>query len=459
MNERRFQQLENLLRRDGELTAHAIAKHLGISQPTVSRLLAAGGSQVVRIGRARASRYALARQIGRDGGRWPLYRIDPAGRAHRVGALSALHGERFLLEPPAFDPSPSRGIFADGLYPGLPWFLDDQRPQGFLGRAFARRIAAGIGAPADLLRWRVDDVLLALLRHSENRPGDFVLGEAALQRAQQAIAAPTDCIAAKRRKTHYPALAEAALRGEAVGSSAGGEQPKFAITLRDGDGLRPVIVKFSPRDDSAAGRRWADLLRAEHIAAVILRAHDVHAAHTNLVIADDRVFLEATRFDRTPVLGRRGFVSLAAVDTAFHGNGRLEWWRYAATLQRDGWLDADNARHLRLLSWFGTLIGNTDMHLGNAGLLLDAADIRVPTLAPAYDMLPMAFRPTAGGEVLAHDLTVVPPPPECRDDWLQAATIALVFWREVARTRSINADFATIAQRALVAVEEAVERA
>lgn len=456
MDERRFQQLESLLRHRGELTARDIGERLGISQPSVSRLLAGGGARIARIGRARATRYALTRAVGRDGGRWPLYRIDAAGRAHAVGELRALHGERFLFEPSSAAPAAPHDPFADGLYPGLPWFLDDQRPQGFLGRAFAQRIAADIGAPADLAHWRGDDVLLALLHHGDDLPGDFVLGEAALRRALQAIAAPTDVMDAARRKTRYPALAEAALRGEDVGSSAGGEQPKFAITLRDRDGLRPVIVKFSPRTDSAAGRRWADLLHAEHLAAGILRAHGVDAAHTRIVTAAGRVFLESTRFDRTPALGRRGFASLAAIDAAFHGNGRIAWWRYAATLQRDGWLDAAAARRLRLLGWFGALIGNTDMHLGNAGLIL--TDTRPLALAPAYDMLPMAFRPTTGGEVLARELAIELPPPECRDDWHQAAAMARVFWHEVAGARDIGAEFAGIARRAVVAVERAVAR-
>lgn len=456
MIEHRFRQLESLLRNSGALTANEIGTRLRISQPTVSRLLATGGTRIARIGRARATRYALAREVGREGGRWPLYRIDARGRAHRSGELAALHGERFLLDPATATPSPHANAFADGLYPGLPWFLDDQRPQGFLGRAFARRVAADIGAPADLGTWHGDDVLLALLRHGDDLPGDYVLGEAALQRAQRAIAAPIGVIDATRRKAQYPALAEAALRGEAVGSSAGGEQPKFAVTLRDGDGLRPVIVKFSPRGDSAAAKRWADLLRAEHIAASVLRAHGVAAAPSDLFIADGRVFLESTRFDRTPCLGRRGFASLAAVDAAFHGNGRLDWWRYADTLQHDRWLDADNAQRLRLLSWFGTLIGNTDMHLGNAGLLL--ADAHPPALAPAYDMLPMAFRPTVGGEVLARKPVIVPPPPECRADWMQAAAMARAFWRKVAGHRAINADFVAIARQALAALDAATSR-
>jgi hypothetical protein len=36
-------------------------------------------------------------------------------------------------------------------------------------------------------------------------------------------------------------------------------------------------------------------------------------------------------------------------------------------------LDADGARHLRPTGWFGRPIANGDMHLGNAGMLLQDA--------------------------------------------------------------------------------------
>src|SRR5690606_4975650 len=142
---------------------------------------------------------------------------------------------------------------------------------GFLGRAFARRIAADIAAPDDILLWRGDDAVLAMLRHGDDLPGDLVLGEASLQRALHAILEPQDTIPAEEREVRYPQLAEAALRGEAVGSPAGGERPKFAITLRSEQGLVPVIVKFSDRVQTPAGRRWADLLIAEHHACTVLR--------------------------------------------------------------------------------------------------------------------------------------------------------------------------------------------
>jgi hypothetical protein len=68
--------------------------------------------------------------------------------------------------------------------------------------------------------------------------------------------------------------------------------------------------------------------------------------------------------------------------------------------------------------WFGVLIGNNDMPLGNAGALL--ADTRPPALAPSYDMLPMALRPAASGEVVERDYTLALPTPEYRDDWRAA---------------------------------------
>jgi DNA-binding transcriptional regulator LsrR (DeoR family) len=61
-------------------TARELSAVLGVSQPTVSRLLAAAGDQVVKIGRARSSRSAAVRDVRGLGSRWPLYRVDASGR-------------------------------------------------------------------------------------------------------------------------------------------------------------------------------------------------------------------------------------------------------------------------------------------------------------------------------------------------------------------------------------------
>ena len=450
MIDTRLVQIEDLLRRQGPLTAAALGSALEVSQPTVSRLLASAGERIVRIGRARASRYVLGREIARAGRHWPLYRIDPAGRSHLLGELGALHGGGFHFSPARPLPTFVHGEFTDGLFPGVPWFLDDQRPQGFVGRSFVRRVAANIGAPDDLAGWQADDIVLALLRHGDDEPGDLVLGEDSLQRALQSMLVP-EAMAASARVEQYPALADAALAGEDVGSSAGGEQPKFTVLLRedehdieqDNDGYRSVIVKFSERTTTLAGQRWADLLRCEWTANDVLIANGVASAQSELLEADGRVFLQSTRFDRTAMLGRCGLVSLAALDAAYYGHGRIEWWTFARQLHADGWICAEDARDLAIRGWFGALIGNTDMHLGNVSLVL--GDTPPLALAPNYDMLPMALRPASSGEVVARDVKIPAPLPDQLDHWQTAAAMAQGFWQRVINNQAISAGFRDIA--------------
>jgi len=456
MDESRWTRLEVLLTRNGLVRAADIARELGVNQSTVSRLLADVGARVVRIGRARAARYALARNIGRAGSHWPLYRINAEGRAELLGELHALSGEHFWFESSGQRPAFLHGDFANGVFPGVPWFLDDQRPQGFLGRAFGRRVAADINANPDILLWNVDDIVLALLRHGDDAPGDLVLGETSLQQALQRIIEPADAIRAADRANEYPRRAEAALRGENFGSSAGGEQPKFALTLLDDKAARPVIVKFTERMETPGARRWADLLIAEHLAGVTLRDFGLAAADSEIFEAGGRLYLQSTRFDRTPARGRQGFVSLFALDAAYYGHGRIDWWRFAPELERDGWIDAESARRLRLYSWFGTLISNSDMHLANAALQL--TDERPLRLLPAYDMLPMHFRPAASGEVVERHYEIRLPTPEHRDDWQEAARIALQFWERTADEQRISPGFRELAGEARSALDRAIQR-
>lgn len=438
------------------MAAADIARTLGVSQPTVSRLIAAAGNDVIRIGKARAARYALARPIGRLGSNWPLYGIDPNGTPGLLGRLHAIGTEQYLFAPTEPTNAFLHGDFASGVYPGLPWFLADQRPQGFLGRAFAHRHARELNARDDVLLWSDDDVVLALLRYGADEPGHLVLGEDNLQTALRKALDTTDTISWAARDQRYPQLALAALQGDVVESSAGGEQPKFVVTLARRNTLTPVIVKFSDSVKTPSGRRWADLLVCEAIATEVLRAHGIEAAHDEIVESENRVFLQSQRFDRTSARGRVGYVSLASIDGAYYGHGRIAWWRLAPQLRDDGWISADDAERLAVLGWFGELIANTDMHLGNAALRL--GEQRPFALLPAYDMTPMRFRPGAGGEVVAREYVVEQPLPESFEHWRRASQGAHAFWQRCAGDERISKSFREIAAGAAKKLADAMAR-
>ncbi|USE74451.1 transcriptional regulator, partial [Escherichia coli] len=85
---------------------------------------------------------------------------------------------------------------------------------------------------------------------------------------------------------------------EIVGSSAGGEQPKFTYYAQTPSGNKHVLVKFTVPQQTAVSQRWGDLLIAESIAAQILRDGGIHAIESTVLVTSNRqVFLEAERFD------------------------------------------------------------------------------------------------------------------------------------------------------------------
>ena len=71
------------------------------------------------------------------------------------------------------------------------------------------------------------------------------------------------------------------------------------------------------------------------------------------------------RFDRVGALGRRGLLSLAALDAEFIGTGNSDWPVITRRLASAGHISALCADGAKLLWAFGTLIGNSDMHSGN----------------------------------------------------------------------------------------------
>lgn len=369
----------------GPMTARQLVELTNISQPTISRTIASIGDEIVRVGSGASIQYTI-RDASRGVDDVPVYRVDTGGRLRLLGQLIPVRPEGYVMRQ------------EDGVtqhFDGLPWWLYDMRPQGFLGQAYARRHADELGLPADPKEWSDAQALHALLRHGEDAVGNLLLGD---RSREHFLTLPSlTPIADARRGEAYVRLADAATRGELPGPSAGGEQPKFSAYAITVNGPRHVLVKFSVAGENPIAERWRDLLLAEHIAAETLREAGVEAVTTRLYDHGGQRFLETERFDRAGELGRHALISLAALDAEFVGNVTGVWPVTVSRLAATGHVQEQAHSGSAFLHAFGTLIGNTDMHFGNLSFLSDHG--RPYVLAPAYDMLPMGFSPRRSGDL------------------------------------------------------------
>ena len=362
-----------LLLGKGPMTARQIVEKTGLSQPTVSRALAALGDEIVRIGAGSAIRYAL-RDTAPGFASAPIFQVSDEGLIRELGTLVPVRPHGFVMEQ------------ADGVTlhsDGLPWWLFDMRPQGYLGRAYASTYAAALGLSGNPEHWSDTQVIQALLAHGHEAIGNLLIGELARNRFV-GMPAPTPV----DRAVDYPLLARATAIGEAPGSSAGGEQPKFCAYTERGH----VLVKFSAPDDNPVTERWRDLLLAEHLSLSVL------GIETEVFDFAGQRFLEVPRFDRIGAFGRLGVFSLRALDAEFIGDASAPWPSLIRRLAGQGHVEIDAVDRSALLWAFGTLIGNTDMHAGNLSFVSQHG--RPYLLAPAYDVLPMGFAPRSGGALV-----------------------------------------------------------
>jgi hypothetical protein len=445
----------------GPLTAQALAAAASVDRSNISRALAALGDQVVALGVTRGTRYALRRDVRGAGARFPVYRLDADGRAQSWAEVTALHPRDWRLSWVSEAQTPAwAALIHDhaGLCEGFPFFLGDVRPQGYLGRAVARRLPSVLGLPADPRDWSDDDTLIYLQAEGDDLPGNLVIGDGAMRRVATSQLSSPVFIEKSFRAERFVELASLAVSGGAAGSSVDGEQPKFTAVLAD-DGTfsaaaahRHVIVKFTDLLDTPTGRRWADLLAAEAHAHAVLHARGEAYAEARVLDAGGRRFHELPRFDRVGAHGRVGVVSLRSLyDALAEARDATTWPLAARELRRLGVIDDVAERSIRLRHTFGGLIGNTDMHFGNLAFFLgDTLPLR---LAPAYDMLPMLWAPVAGQAMPAPTFSPPVPLPGEMPDWSEAAAWAAEFWQRVATDTRISSDFVAHARLALAHLE------
>lgn len=432
--------LLGLLTQRGLATSSELQKLTGKSQPTVSRALAGLPAQgVVTLGRGRATRYGLSRPLlGSRLGQQPIWLHNIHGGIQRWGTLTWLAGNQLHVQAEGME-----WLLKDT----LPWFLAPLRLEGFLGRIRARTTHLGASAGDDPLRWSVEQQLYAAIAQVNDAPGAMTLGDPEGGNAADPV--PTDD---HERALRYDEIAANVAEHLPAGSSAAGEQPKFLVTRRIA-GAGPtvewesLIVKFTPPRGTPFGERWHDLLHAEAIALRTLGEAGELVALGRVVSSDRRTYLESVRFDRIGRHGRRHVVPLWAVQEAFvSGSTGLRWTSTCDELERQRRLSTEDAHRVRLWRLFGELIGNNDMHAGNLSLWADDPASGRFSLAPCYDMLPMAYKP----EPVREDFGILPltfSRPVVFDTaaWAQARELALHFWQQLAAHEACSENMRAVA--------------
>ncbi|OIO67315.1 MAG: phosphatidylinositol kinase [Zetaproteobacteria bacterium CG_4_9_14_3_um_filter_49_83] len=413
----------------GPATSKEIQAATGLSQAAVSRQLRGMENSIVVLPSGRSPRYVITRNAFGGDDKLPLFMVDAHGNNAPVANIRPLAHGGFFIEALTGMPSVLSGAGKNGLYDDLPYFLDDLRPQGFLGRQIAEEMASqSDDFPSDPSNWNANHVGRYLVSNGDDLPGNFKFGQQAHLRVRRKpeSTSPED----------YPELAKRVMSGGIPGSSAGGEQPKF--TAYCAERSAHVIVKFSPLGDNEVARRWRDILITEFHATEAIHHTNHPAAETRLIEMDGRLFLESQRFDRTGEFGRLPMLSLQSVDAEFTGLGS-DWPKVMTALHQEQLVSWAHVVDVALLWAFGKFINNTDMHLGNLSLGIEGSVFR---LLPVYDMCSMGFSPR-GGEVLPYAFT----PPDLKGLNIETAIIeyakrtAQDFWNRVASDVRISDEF------------------
>jgi hypothetical protein len=406
---------------------------LGVSATTLLRIVARH-PEIISVGKARATMYAIPRNVRERGSHFPVYQITENGDVRRHGFLQALRGGGFWWAPAS-----GKGIF----YRHLPWFAQDLRPDGFVGRAFVHRLWQDLGLPERLSDWNDDHVLVALDRRGEDIVGDLLIGEESLSR-YLALTRQTPML---RSQNEYPSLADLAMTGAPPGSSAGGEQPKFTVFVERDNSHYQMLVKFSPLTSTETGQRWSDLLICEHIALELLREIGIESAGTFIYQLSDRTFLEVVRFDRSGDFGRLPINSLGVIDDEFFGE-RDSWTAISSRLLESKLISAEDATTLKFLESFGDLIANTDRHFGNISLIPTNPERSKFRLAPAYDMLPIFYRPQ-NDSISTSEYR----PAKALTAGNNAIDAARLFWERAMKDERISGSFRTVCRANLAEIE------
>jgi len=419
------------LRRNGACTLQSVRDKFLISQPSLSRILSSLKKDILVIGKARETKYAALRKID-NYSEFPIYEILNDGNSRHLGILYAIYPQGFYFLTKTQDAVSS-------LFPDLPYFLNDIRPAGYLGRLIPLQ-NQDLNLPQDINLWTANHCLRYLSIRGWNTIGNLIVGEKAFQLYLENCRNPQHTIKSKDRKKQYTLYAAEVLSMGDPGSSAGGEHPKFTTLLLPE--YQHVLVKFSPPANTDIGIRIADLLICEYIALQVLKKHGQDAADAEILSQDDRTFLEVKRFDRRGEFSRLGLISLGSLDAEFSGVSS-SWYKTSIELVKNKIIPGNLLEKIRFRELFGEYIANNDMHSYNLSFFTQGQ--RVIDLAPTYDMTCMLFMPR-NYQIIPIEFNPPLPLAEDKKIWENVYLAAIEFWQEVLKDNRISPSFKVIAR-------------
>jgi len=302
-----------LLRRHHRVPAAQLQEQLGVSRATLMRTVQAAGDSVLTIGRARRTSYAARRQLRGSPAPLPVFRVDEHASTSQVGELHLAYPDGCLFEFENTLEWPLDADMRDGWFEGIPYMLQDLRPDGFSAahsRVKTPRCCRWVTTlepgrtTTCSTRCRCLAPTSAATTSSVNRP--TVAG-------RSACSSPLELVTDANVAQAYSEKAEHSMQHGTADSSAGGEFPKFTAVREFGElGGLPlhVIVKFSGSDESPGTERWSDLLICESLASqCVAGLQGLCAADSRIHSAGGRTFLEVVRFDRHEAHGRSAMCS------------------------------------------------------------------------------------------------------------------------------------------------------
>jgi HipA-like C-terminal domain len=410
-----------LLARGEPLTAAQLAAATGKSVSSISLAIGKLGNRVHRIGAARSTRYALAKDILGLTPKQQLRWLGHSDAGFASAQLTYLANDWLHVACQAGD-GRSREWLTEHR---LPWFLSSLKPQGYLGRRLARWLPQ---LPSDPAHWSLAQLLYSL-QHISDPIGAVAMEQTAARPAHPRISSLAE------RDAQFDALASEDSAQLPAGSSAAGEQPKFIVNVL----AQASIVKFTPPQGTPFGQRWRALLMLEKLALDSLQSHGVTSANSEIVQTQRRTYLQSARFDRDAKQGARHLVAIAAVHDEFVKKSWMNWVDSSEALAKLGLITGQELSQIATIFAFGHYIGNTDMHSGNLSFFVD--DVIKPKirLAPVYDMLPMMWKPDPHHGLSDSPVRQQFMPAGFAAEQTQAREWAIEFW-EQAEQLDIGAD-------------------